>query len=280
MIRRTLTVACLLGVLASSAAAQQPQPQPLTFYYDYTVRAGKEADFMDLVKTVGQPVRDRLMAEGVVMGWGIEVPLLRHPESATHTIWFTVEDYSGIEKVQAAMAAQQEKLAAEEAARKAPKGTTTAERSRDVFDGSKTRDWLTRDLVSGMSKTPPPAGALPYTRYNLVKVHQGKGAAYRAAWEKYNKPVYDKLVADGTIWAYGLAVEAIKTSGDFTHFVWVAAKDLASLDRVGAAIGADRARRSQEERTSITDLMTSLTDGDAARSMVTRSIVFRIPGQK
>ena len=31
---------------------------------------------------------------------------------------------------------------------------TTAERTREVFDMSKTRDWLTRDLVSGYG--PPP----------------------------------------------------------------------------------------------------------------------------
>jgi hypothetical protein len=35
-----------------------------------------------------------------------------------------------------------------------------------------------------------------------VKVRPGKGLDYRRAWEKYNKPVYDKLVADHVVLAY------------------------------------------------------------------------------
>ena len=33
---------------------------------------------------------------------------------------------------------------------------------------SKTRDWLTRDLVAGYGP-PPAAGTLPVTRYNFIK---------------------------------------------------------------------------------------------------------------
>ena len=77
----------------------QPQPQSLTFYYDYTVRPGQEEEFMTLVKTVGAPVRDKLMADGVVLAWGIETPVLRYPGGTTHLIWFSVANWSGVEKV-------------------------------------------------------------------------------------------------------------------------------------------------------------------------------------
>ncbi len=283
MVKKTIVALSLLLSLVSlapPAAAQQPEGQPLTFYYDYSITPGREADFMELVKTVGQPVRDKLMADGVVLAWGIDVPLLRYPGGTTHTIWYAVADMAGVQKVQEAMAAQQAKLAADEAARKAPKGTTTAERGREIIDGSKTRDFLTRDLVFGMSSAAPPAGALPYTRYNSIKVKAGKGNAFRAAWEKYTKPVYDKLVADGTIWGYGLAVEELRTAGEFTHFVWVTAKDLAAFDKTRSAFMADRQRRTQEERDAINDQFGSLTDADASRSQIVRAIVFRVAGQK
>ena len=284
MHKRILTLLTLLLVSCISAAAQQspPQPSALTFWYEYTVRPGQEEEFMNLVRTVGQPVRDKMMADGVVLAWGIEVPLLRGPGAPTHIIWFTVADWAGVEKVLTAMQAQLAKLAAEEAKaaaeiKKGPKPPmTTAERSREVFDASKTRDWLTRDLVFGVTSATIPAGALPYTRYGWVKVKPGKGADYRRAWEKYNKPVYDKLIADGVIWAYGLSVEELKTEGDFTHFTWVSGKDLAAYDKVIAAFVADRGRRSQEERDAISALFTSLTEPDAARSAVTRAIVFRV----
>ncbi len=287
---RKLILVSLTTILFCCAAAgqqTQPQPQPLTFYYEYTVVSGKEEEFMNLVRTVGAPVRDKLMAEGVILAWGVETPVLRYPGGMTHVIWFSVANWGGVEKVLNGMEAQLAKLAAEEAkanetarANKQKPAATTAERTREVFDMSKTRDWLTRDLVSGYSSAPPPAGLLPFTRYGFIKVKPGKGADYRRAWEKYNKPIYDKLIADGVVLAYGLAVEEVKTEGDFTHFTWVATANMAAADRIGPAFTADRARRSEEERTAIADLFTSLIEPDKSRAIVTRSRIFRSPAPK
>jgi hypothetical protein len=98
-----------------TVAAQQTQQaqQPLTFWYEYHVNPGKEGEFLNLVKTVGQPVRDKLMAEGVVLAWGVEAPLLRVPENATHMIWYTVADYAGVEKVDTATREQIAKMTEE-----------------------------------------------------------------------------------------------------------------------------------------------------------------------
>jgi hypothetical protein len=103
---------------------------------------------------------------------------------------------------------------------------------------SKVHDYLTRDLVSGQYHFPP-AGTLPYTRFNFFKVNPGKGGNFRKAWEKDNKPVFDKLVADGVVLGYGFAVEEIRTEGQFTHFVWYDTKDLASMGKVRAAFLAE-----------------------------------------
>jgi len=279
---------CLFAMLFSSITmfAQQAQPpmQPLTFWYEYTVSPGKEDEFMDLVKTVGQPVRDKLMADGVIMAWGLETPLLRVPGNATHVIWYAVNDYAGVEKVATAMAAQIAKLD-EEAAKSgaAKKGqkpaASTMARLGEVADLTKVRDYLTRDLVIGFSPTSP-AGTLPYVRYNFVKVVPGMAGDYRKTWEKYNKPVLEKLAADGVVLAYGLSVEDIRTDGDFTHYTWFAIKDLASMDKVRAAFIADRNHRSQEEQDAINHLFASLLDLDATRSEVQRSLIFHVPAPK
>jgi hypothetical protein len=254
--------------------------QPLTFWYGYTINPGKEDEFLDLVKTVGQPVRDKLMADGVVLAWGVQVSLLRVPGNSTHFIWYAVADYAGVEKVDSAMRAQIAKLNDEASksgiAKKGQKPTTSVTaRLGEVADMSKVHDFLTRDLVIGLSSSAP-AGVLPYSRYNFFKVKPGKGADFRKAWEKYNKPIFDKLLADGVILAYGLAVEEIRTDGDFTHFVWYDVKDLASFDKVRAAFVADRDRRSQEEQDALTHLFVSLQDADAARSEVGRSLIFHV----
>lgn len=281
---------CLFAVLLSciSVVAQQSQPQmqPLTFWYGYAVNPGKEDEFLDIVKTVGQPVRDKLMAEGVVLAWGVQASLLRVPGDRTHYIWYAVADYAALEKVDTAMRAQIAKLT-EEAAKSggaaAKKGqkpvAAPMARLAEIADLSKTHDFLTRDLVIGLSSSAP-ANVLPFTRFNFIKVKPGKAADYRKAWEKYNKPIFDKLLADGVLLAYGLAVEDVRTEGDFTHFVWYDVKDLASFDKVRTAFLADRDHRSQEEQDAITHLFVSLTDVDASRSEVGRSLIFHVPTPK
>jgi hypothetical protein len=286
--RKRFLLPLMLLLVCSAALGQQTQSQPqsLTFYYDYTVRPGQEQEFMTLVKTVGAPVRDKLMADGVVLAWGIETPVLRYPGGTTHLIWFSVANWSGVEKVLSAMEAQLQKLAAEDAKRsesahasnqKSP--MTTAERQAAVFDMSKTRDWLARDLVANYGPAPA-ASVLPVTRYNFIKVKPGMTAEYRRTWEKYNKPVFDKLIADGALLAYGLSTEEVKTDGDFTHFVWMAAADMSGMDKIGAAFAADRARRTDAEQASIAELFASVTEPDKARSVVTRSRIFRLPPAK
>ena len=278
--RKLILVSLTLLLLCSAAAGQQPAPTPgpLTFYYDYTVFPGKEDELNILINTVGAPVRDRLMAEGVILAWGVETPILRYPGGTTHLIWFTVANWAGVEKVLTGMEARLAKLAADEAqaarGRQRP-AMTTAERSRAVFDASKTRDWLVRDLTAGYGP-PPNAGVLPFIRYNFVKAQPGKGADYRRTWEKYNKPVFDRLVADGVVLAYGLAAEEVKTDGNWTHIVWIATPSLAAADRIGPAFAADRARRSEKDRNEITEAFLESTEPDKARSIVTRSRIFKV----
>ncbi len=272
----------VLAVLLFSvrAGAQQAPAQPLTFWYEYTVNQGKEDQFLELVKTVGAPVRDKLMADGVVRAWGVSTPLLRQPGGTTHSIWWAVDDYAGVEKVTGAMTAQFAKLT-EEASKAGvtKKGAAPAAgpmaRMAEIADTSKTRDYLTRDIVFSVNlsaATTP--GLLPYTRFNFVKVKPGKAAEYRKAWEKYNKPILDKLMADGVIMAYGLAVEDVRTDGNFTHFTWYDMKDLASMDKIRGAFISDRDHRSQEEQDAITHLFTSLTDVDASRSEIDHAVIF------
>jgi hypothetical protein len=287
MKKRVFFCALLMLMSCFTVAAQQAQQpqQPLTFWYGYHVNPGKEEEFLNLVKTVGQPVRDKLMAEGVVMAWGVEAPILRVPENATHLIWYTVADYAGLEKVDTALREQIAKMSEESTKGPAGKkgaaaGRGVMEQMREITDFAKTHDYLTRDLVSGFASGNPPAGTLPFVRYAFVKVKPGKGADYRKAWEKYNKPIFDKLAADGTILAFGLAVEDVRTDGDFTHFTWIATKDLASQDKVRAAVLGDRDKRSPEEQESIIHLFTSLTDPDAARTELNRSLIFHLPSPK
>ena len=274
--RKLFLLPLALLLVCSAVVGQQAQPQPLTFYYDYTVNPGKEDEFMNLIKTIGAPVRDKLMADGVILAWGMETPVLRYPGGTTHLNWFSVADWTGVEKVLDGMEARLAKLAADEFK---VKGPTTPELTRATFDMSKTRDWLARYLLANYGPQPP-ATTLPVTRYNFVKVKPGKTADFRAVWEKYNKPVFDKLVTDGVVLAYGLSVEEVKTDGDFTHFVWMATANMSGMDKIAAAFAADRAHHSEDEQKKVSELFNDALELDKSRSIVTRSRIFRLPPAK
>ena len=284
---RMRVVLLLALVLMSCAGAAAQQMQPITVVSDYWARPGKEADFMDLIKTVGGPVRDKLMAEGVVLGWGVDVPYLRMPGQPTHTIWYDVADWSGVEKVQAAMAARfaqlddDDKKAAEDARKKNAKPAKSfRERIDEILDQTKTRDWVFRNLSVTAGTTMPPAGALPFGRIYSIMVKPGMGQEWREAFDSYIKPTLDKLTKDGTINAWGLGVEEVKTAGEFTHFVWVSYPTLASIDKQRNAFAAVTAGRSGETNEHINHVFTRTSDSNAARSFILRAVIFKMAPQR
>ena len=286
--RMRMLAAVVLALACAAGVAAQQAPQPITHFVDYTIKPGKEAEFMDLVSKVGAPVRDKLMKEGVVLAWGVDVPMVRGVfGSTTHTIWYAVMDWASIEKVQTAMTAQFQKVMADEAKaaeevrkknRVPEKGL--AERLGDIADVSQTRDWFTRDVVFGSGSAPMTAGMQIFTRYNFVQAKPGKGADYRAAWEKYVKPVFDSLAKEGSIAAYGLGVEEVKTTNTFTHFSWYAMTSLGATDKLRTAFQADRAKRSQEERNAIAAAFAETYNSTESRGLVMRSLIFREASMK
>jgi len=280
---RKRVVLMLALALMWCAAASAQQLQPLTVVSDYMIRPGKEADFLELVRTVGGPVRDKLMAEGVVFGWGVDVPLMQMPGQATHSIWYTVAGWDGVQKVQAAMSAQIEKMRAESKAppaKGAKPGKTFDQRVEEVFDQSKTRQWVFRELDTNFTSAAPPADLLPYSRLNLITINPGKYFEWKAAFDKYNEPVYDKLIASGVIGGMGIGTEEARSAGEFTHYTYVSAANLGAFDKLRDAFIADRNARSAEERAAISALFNSLTEPTMARQFMLRAIVFKVAPPK
>jgi len=98
--------------------ADESQPEFLSpSYYDYTVRPGQEQEFYDAVTTVGAPVRDKLMADGVVLAWAIETPVLRLSRRHHDLIWFSWQTGPALKKFLAPWEATLQKMAAEDAKR-------------------------------------------------------------------------------------------------------------------------------------------------------------------
>ena len=280
--RNRVLLALALALLWCATASAQAT-QPITVVSDYYVKPGKEEDFLWLVNNYGGPVRDKLMAEGVVLAWGVDVPVLRAPGQSTHSIWFDVADWGGVEKVMTGLdaklkeLAEQDKKAAAEVRRGQKAPISTAERIEATFDLGKTKDWVFRNLYTKFSSAPP-AGASPVTRFFLVTAKPGKAAEWRAAFDKYYKPTLDTAVDDGTIGAWGLGIEEVRTSGEFTHFIWVGYPSMAAMEKLRNTFVALGAKRSAEENDHINNVFTKTSDAAAARSSLFRPIIFKMGG--
>ena len=283
---RTRIVSLLSAVLLAAGVAAAQQMQPVIHVGDFHVKPGMEGQFMSLVKEYDQPVFRQLMAEGAVLGWGIDVPVLHHAGGATHTIWWDSPDLAAFDKVFAALQAMEKRIAeadakATEDARKRgqPAPKSALQKFLETVDISKHQDYLLRDLLFG-GGAPPADGARPYRWVSLLKVQPGKSEEFRRLWVEYDKPVYDKLVAEGVIYLYAVGVEEARSTDAFTHYVEVSIPDLAAREKIREAFRADRQARSASERSIITGSFMSVLDPSGGRDELLRAVVYEFARPK
>ena len=262
--RTRLMLALALSLLFVASAAAQ-QVEPIIYVADFTVKPGKNADFMDLVKKYDAPVFDQLLKDGVIMAWGVDVPVLHTAGGSTHSFWWAMPNVGALDKVFAALEEMEKKHA----------GEGIEEKFLAAVDVSKHGDLLLREIITNSGSAQPGNDQGGYLWLTFGRIQPGKSDEFRKLWTEYFKPVYDKLVADGTIYSYSLGVEEAKTTDSFTHYVAVGMPNLAARDKVVAAFKADRDARSPADRSIITNSMNAVVDLPSLRNYILRSIIFR-----
>lgn len=263
--RTRIVLALALALVFAAGAAAAQEALPVIYIADFHVQPGKEGDFLDVVNKYHSPAFDKLIADGAVVAWGVDVPVLHSPGGATHTIWWACPNMAGMDKVNAAIAELSSKMEAEGA----------RARFMGTIDLSKHVDYLLRDVVGGSGPNQPAADAKPYLWLTLVRVQPGKGDEFRKLWEQYYKPIYDKLAADGTIYGYALGVQEAVRTDFFTHYVAISIPNLAARDKIRAAIDADRAARTAADRSIITHSFLGVLVPEATRHEILRSVIFK-----
>jgi hypothetical protein len=267
---RTRIVCALAMALVFAAGATAQESLPVIYIADFHVQPGKEGDFLDVVNKYHLPMFDKLMADGAVQAWGVDVPWLHTPGGSTHTLWWACPNMAGMDKVNAAIGELTAKMA-EDGSRARFMGT---------IDLSKHIDFLLRDLIGGSGPNQPGADAKPYLWLVLVKVQPGKSTEFRKLWEQYRKPVYDKLAADGAIHSYALGVQEAVRTDFFTHYVAISIPNLAARDRIRAALEAAEAAMSPADRSIMTNSFQAVLDVTATRHEILRSVIFKAAAPK
>jgi len=97
-------------------------------------------------------------------------------------------------------------------------------------------------------------GPMPLTWVDTFKVKPGAGPQFEKLFEKYDKPLCDKLVADGNATSWGLGYE-LAGPGGFHYAYWVTMPGWAAMGAVEAAFDEVYEGFSEEEFAEWTAVM-------------------------
>ena len=234
MRQRSGLVACvvMIGmVVAALPAAAQETSEPLTWVLSVTVKPGRLGDLEKAAQKYDKPVFDKLVADGSISSYGLACQMVGPPtESCMY--WATAADWSGMGKVEKAF----------EDSRKVMKETELKE-MMDAFLAVTDPTWEASFVVRHVVFNGAPGGTPKYLMRHVYNANPGKGSAAVKMYKEYNVPVYQKLLQDGVIAGYGVAVPDIHVGGGWTHTMWTMFSDLSQLDAMDQAFqAADEAR--------------------------------------
>ncbi|MDH3283111.1 MAG: ribosome-binding factor A [Acidobacteriota bacterium] len=263
-VKMTLSIAIATGVAAFYPGIALAQDmQPCTTVASFHVRPGKEQQFLDLIKKYDEPLFDGLMKKGKVMAWGVSVPVLHEGGVPTHNVWWMSPSMAEMDAILAALETQVKEMLAED-----PK---IFETFAEIVDLSRHADRVYRDLIFS-GGTPPAPGARPFVWIFNIKAKPGRESEFLGQWTELRKPLLDKLVAAGLVHAYGLSIQEVRFTDDFSHRVWVSVPDFASYEKARAMYVAALQKESPELRQALLDLV----DPSADRSIVLRDEIFHL----
>ena len=184
---------------------------------------------------------DPLVESGAAYDWGVAMPIVHDGnDAASHIEWIVFNGWAGADTFMKNFMEQRRSMNAETMA------SADAKWAAVVEPGSH-RDMIMSDVHTGSGKPARPA-------YIHLGYHQSRPGKFEDANKLYKEvaaPVYDKLVADGTILNYGLDTPEIHRGEKWTHMTWYASKDLAARDAVSKAFDAASAARTKEQNEAI-----------------------------
>jgi hypothetical protein len=226
---RLFSLVCALALVAAvgstPAAGQAAESRIYTSVSEWVVPFDKSAEFEKELVDGGKPVVDRLVAEGVLTGWGCYATVVHQPDLNTHGCWISATSYADIAKAQAELA-------------KIPVAPVWQSVTGHW-------DYLLESLAQRGVKTTASSG---YLSVHMYTVQPGKGQEWKAMWDKYSRPVLDDLMAKGHVLAYQVDVQWVHTHDPGQRYIAVVTPSAAAEDQVTAAFGAAWEKMSEADR--------------------------------
>ena len=250
----------MLGVVLSGISATAQEPRPLTHVAVFKVKPDKTADWVATVKKVYVPVLQKQMADGNLVAYGVDTDTLHRSGEGNADAWYVTPNWSTYEKVSKAI---------DEAQRR---NAVVLQPLMAATDPDKHVDMVMRSQFT-KQKTPP-AGKLPYTSVSVTLLKPGKGQEYRDLFEKYSKPLLDKLVDNGVIYSYSLDQEVQHSSPPNTRWLVMSMDSLGAMDKIDETFKAAFQELGEEGRAAYRRSFDGIVDGPSHRDFLLQAHVF------
>jgi hypothetical protein len=251
--RNALVVcAVAIGLIAAAIpAAAQDAGEPITWLWHVTAKPGKWMDLQKAAEKYDKPILDKLVADGTISSWGLAYQQAGPPDQS-YMFWVTANDWAAMGKMDKAY--EEHYKAMKEADRKA---------AMDAFLAATVPEKEAASVVRQRVFKATPGAKPVYLWRSVYKVKPGKGQAAMKMYKEYDLPVFDKLLADGVISAFGAAVPEIRTGPGWTHSFWVMCTDMAQFDAIEKAFIEDYKSRSESVNAAMMADWIEMNDMDA-----------------
>ncbi len=238
-------------VFSLTANAQQKEQTVYTYVATWQVQRAHWGEFEAAMLKNAKPVFDRLMADGTLVEWGFDTTELHTLDGMTHSSWWVATSQAAIVKTLDELMKMPENPAS---------GAVT--KHRDLFLRS-----LAYNIRMG-GKQPA------YDTVSSYMVKPGKSAEWLNFFNTFDKPIFDQLLADGTIQGYGVDEEDFHTDSPGERDIWVLFTDPSAMDKVDAAFEAARSKVPGPAVQAVGEAFNGLVDVGAHRDDLSRIISY------
>lgn len=213
-----LVFLCLFGTLSTALAADEK-----TVYFSgqsWDVPREKWDDYKAYFDKYEKPVLEKALADGIIVEWGLVMEGLHGPDTYSHSVWFGAHSLANLEKVYELS--------------RSILGEEAESQIEEVLAQlvTKHRDSYIRAPRYGSRTSNLTAGYLIGASY---QVKQGSREDFQKGWDHYDKPVLEKLLADGVISAYSFETQYFHTEAPGRWTTYYIIDDLAKDEQVDAA---------------------------------------------
>ena len=226
-------------------SGDQAKPPMYTYISEWAVPRAQWAD-MAKVDEQDRPLMDKLISDGTLTGYGSFTNLIHQEGEPTHGTWFSATSEGSL-------------LKALEAVYASP-GSTTA----PVEGASKHWDYILVGRVYNQRSGKVEGGYLSGDEWN---VKPGQMRAYNDLIKSQLVPVFEKMLADGTVNSYAIATEDFHTGKIGRVVFYFTTRDATSFDKASKTFD-----ETFEKNSALASALQSMVDREDHRDFLDRLV--------